>query len=829
MDTRNLRKVAVLAVHGVGEHKPFETARAVGDLLQDLDQQRSPLTDTPPPDTPPCAVTPSYDPFIERELRINVRPVVVSPTRCENGRGIRGPFHELVSRRIKQNPSGVADADDSVDDELAYDFMRGQLRHYHGEEPADTYHTLRLEGRRRPDDADAQTERAVHVYELFWSDLSNLTGGVLRIVGELYQLLFHLPSLGTHAVDAEAVHHRGAAWRAFRRAQSWSAIVLTAPIPLLNLFMLAAAAVVAALLFFEQMALGRQLVTVVAVAAAVLAGGIGTLFWKWGRPHWAVWLAPVGLALAAVVMASVKATTLRANVGPWLWPFEASVIAAPIVVCIALVLAAYDKRRPGVSHWAIAIAALVAVFLLLTHSTPTAPPFERAPDPYVFVRVGIRIFEVLYIALLTTWGGFYVLSVAALVAGAFAVRHRAANDPARRCRLTANVTLSISAFMFSTITIAVWGAIAMALRTPIAGLHVLYTPFFRLIDGNGSVESVIDATLRQTALVLPILAIVGGVSALPAIWGLVPVVWSEISPPDRFRTRVQQYATRLGEWLDLTFKGLLASAVVLYAAIMFLVPAAVYLAMRNLSPGPTRTAVQTFGMLSGAAFAWVLAAGPQAKKLTLGFRPVLDTMLDVDNWFREHPLDRNPRARICGRYVSLLRYICNWTDPIDGKPYDAIVIVAHSQGTVITADLLRFIGNESRTWPGSDAYDPELQRLGTMSVFLFTMGSPLRALYGRRFPRLYKWAHHDGGPTPRRPAAADLGVAKWINAYRSGDYIGRYLWRDSRDALAWTVSSTFANGATTEDYCIGAGAHTHYWDETAPAIARQLDELIGDV
>ena len=45
-----------------------------------------------------------------------------------------------------------------------------------------------------------------------------------------------------------------------------------------------------------------------------------------------------------------------------------------------------------------------------------------------------------------------------------------------------------------------------------------------------------------------------------------------------------------------------------------------------------------------------------------GFRPVLRVMLDVDNWRREHPRDSNPAARICGRYISLLRHIACWQD-----------------------------------------------------------------------------------------------------------------------------------------------------------------------
>src|SRR5215831_16204309 len=91
--------VAVIAVHGVGEHKPLDTVHAIGDLLQDLDQDRPPLTDTPPLPTPPRAASPSYDPFTERAIRINVRPVVVPDGGGPDTSGIRGPFHDLVARK----------------------------------------------------------------------------------------------------------------------------------------------------------------------------------------------------------------------------------------------------------------------------------------------------------------------------------------------------------------------------------------------------------------------------------------------------------------------------------------------------------------------------------------------------------------------------------------------------------------------------------------------------------------------------------------------------------------------------------------------------------
>src|SRR4029077_12344694 len=126
--------------------------------------------------------TPSYDPFTERTIRINVRPVVVSDGGAQVASGIRGPFHDLVGETSKRSGPDRPAIDD---DALSFAFMRGQLRNYRGDDPAETYQTARLEGRRR---ARAGEDRVVHIYESFWSDLSNLKGGgALRIFSELYQ------------------------------------------------------------------------------------------------------------------------------------------------------------------------------------------------------------------------------------------------------------------------------------------------------------------------------------------------------------------------------------------------------------------------------------------------------------------------------------------------------------------------------------------------------------------------------------------------------------------------------------------------------------------
>src|SRR5262249_23609842 len=64
-------------------------------------------------------------------------------------------------------------------------------------------------------------------------------------------------------------------------------------------------------------------------------------------------------------------------------------------------------------------------------------------------------------------------------------------------------------------------------------------------------------------------------------------------------------------------------------------------------------------------------------------RVIIDVILDVDNYLREHPLRDSPRVLIFERFRSFL-------DALVARGYDAVVFVAHSQGTVIVVDYLRW-------------------------------------------------------------------------------------------------------------------------------------------
>jgi hypothetical protein len=333
-----------------------------------------------------------------------------------------------------------------------------------------------------------------------------------------------------------------------------------------------------------------------------------------------------------------------------------------------------------------------------------------------------------------------------------------------------------------------------------------------------------------------------GLAVLVAAWALGPVVWTEVRPPRDHRT-----AADLGRWVSNAFPLLNVAGALVFVAVAVLLPAGLlserwvlgldtWLDAQLAAAGISERALQgALAALVLAPAAGLIVGRGRFDFLAVGFRAPLDVALDVDNYLREHPRGRTPRARLCARYWSLLQHLRRV--PV---PYDALVVVAHSQGSVLTADLFRYLHRH-----GAPAMP---------ATTLFTTGCPLRQLYGWRFPHLYAWARHDSDwagargttiPETQPPSPADLGVRGWVNAYRSGDYVGRWLWRPDRcdgqydppsaRPAEWHPRPDLHDAVAVRDgsgsrreFCIGAGGHMHYWDGTAAEVAVELDALIAD-
>ena len=935
-DDKSLPSIAVVAVHGVGEHERGASARSIADLLLRLRHTNGDV---------------QYTSFRETPIRIPTHPAVVAPKPKVTKRG--SLFDELshylrdelassdptmtdAMPSLTERPPTAAEAAQGAGGGRStyrssesrwgryapeYDFMRGQLEDYSSS--GDPYDTLRLDGHPLPPSRPNDTSRpsaVVHIYEMYWSDLSRLGTSLLSIFGELYQLLFHVAHLSRQAIEHALVEYKDdRAWRWYASSTQWAVRLLTVFVPVSWLTMLTTVLGILILAVPNE----RKPVVVAVIAGLAVFGAV------WRKAYRSGGSGPLAAFLWPLIPLS------GSTVGGLLWwwmrsenasqhPAHADRLMLVTWMFVAgallwLTYRAYQKVRPGVRRIgmiAYAAALLATVWVISTESAT------------VMSARTTNVFEVETVGVVVIWYSLYLVATVAAVLGIWNRRrlHRALKlaSPSDAPRLkrqierashagwTARTTIALSSATVLLLTFVLWAATLKASSAVVPdALKKPYTPFFpRFFGGTESYNTFFANVIGATAGAgFPIVLIVMALLGLVLLLAFLPAVLQELSAPrtgEQFQARPTSpkgpddngqrsdawlnaaldgdRAERLGRWLSFGYGVLTISVVLLFAAVFILQPAASILHWLLPNDFPILGALQsnahdlilTLGTLLATTSVGVVVISRRLEALALGFRPMLDAALDVDNYLREHPRERTPRARIIERYVSLLRYLVHWRDGKD-QPYRAIIIVSHSQGTVISADLLGFLQVER---------DPEIAGTSESSghrtppLLLFTMGSPLRQLYGFSFPHLYRWISDPtaawggrprargrpprfGGPTPSDelhvvtppyipdnavPDPADLGLTRWVNAYRSGDYVGRALWRTDIPGLEWMYRSAPSDakdrlapeGANAEpatfvtedlsgsrrELCLGAGAHTHYWDATARAVALELDRLI---
>jgi hypothetical protein len=776
------RAVAVIAVHGVADQKAHESARTMAKLLQNLDEADG---------------QPVYEPFVEDSLRVNVRPFKLAD--AAGGR---------------------------PDDKPDLEFSRRTLKDYEGE-PADTvYETVRLESCR------PQTGTAVHVYECYWADLSRFSGGVARFFGEIYQLLFHLTRIGVHTVRAAVASDPNArGWSAYLKSLRLTSAALTILMPVVQLLIAPYLLVTIALSLVNRLEPRTQRHFALALLLAAGWTLLSVVLRKWSKSvNWwggrlTVW-GIVGLLPVLLVLLSgwwrPEPQVLPVSVS---WPEEAALAAAPSarpfngafphlkfiatgaavlgLGAILLLMRVYDRRRPGALVVCIVIAPLIIGPLLWGI-------WQSVNGPSHIVR---SIFAWLLgenfrppwprgslLVLHFVWAVVLVSFVSTGVSAAFVWLRNRKDRKARRAIWTATVTTVLPLFGFITLTPVLWAVLAMLTTSVLPqGLNISG------MDAEKLARMAVTGDLPRFLFLLLAAAVAAAVIVL---WGLLPVVWADVFPPKRRGRSGDDASRNLGAWLNLGYRAL-SIAGLLICGVMFLAAASLPVmvvanyfgwdvAPRWIADRSTAADyVFRLGSLLGAPAAGLLAFGNRLKGITGGFRGVLDVVLDVDNYLKTHPVKETPRARMFARMTSLLRYVCAYRSEKDPLQYDALVIIAHSHGTVITADLLRLLKAEVQRGGGDAKFEPELARLfieeadaGHLPVYFFTMGSPLRQLYGLRFPHLYGWAHNESAKLPPEflppdigelePNPEDLGVKQWTNAFRSGDYVGRQLWRHDK-------------------------------------------------
>jgi hypothetical protein len=876
-------RVAVIAIHGVGYHESGASAEAVTDLLEGV------LEDPKNPASPH-----RYGSFAPQEVQITLpRPIHEGKVQ----RKWENPFYAMEERRgklaeqskLKTWFSPVARAAAAIPD-AATEFMDTLLKQFSGDPDHNSYTTWRRIGRRAATPHTPAVD--VDVYDMHWADLARPTNSALRFIFSFYQLLLHLASLGRTAIDYAANENAGKLdWLLYSRSYLYATRVLTLFIVQLTVLIFGVAASPLPLLL-DPASSGRGVASLVIALAAVTGVLLLAQFIK--SRNWWFALIPA-LALGGITwwcLCNKPNLTGAILFAEW-WLLGAG-------VCFYIFLK-YDAVRAGSLEYGVIWIGVITLALLLLVGS------QNSLQPVVLRTAAFYLVQYTFLALRFLWMLFFLLVVFSfLMERICRLRLKGQSEPLARARAASRTgrfavaVPSVLILLLATFSggmaydvlsrsVTLYKDVNAANKPPFLPakftlnadqteslLIAIGDPPEKELPARENPNRFLEGLLVQSPpLGIAASAGIAAVGILMLALIALPSVWYELFPK---RSAANLRSCCLGNWLSGGYRNFRWIITLLWLS-AFAIPVGIfayglltfrpsgssdsfllYLYTHFGMPQAAKLLLHSGGILVGSG---AVLLGLLVKKLS----PVLDAVLDVDTYLRTSPVDATPRARIIERYVALLGHIHARRNPDNTHYYDRVIIVAHSLGSNITADMLRFFNMCAHPIPNGIDVRPYRDYLrfafagqpqGTLPLYFFTMGSPLRQLLDRFFPNLYQWicsVPEDSGPSPEtmRPGDAiaphspplpdELRLTQWANFYRSGDYIGRALWthgvleRNPNGPHAGTYPEDLSKNecipgphqkATQIDACIGLGAHTHYWDRTAPDVGNQLDTMIAD-
>ncbi len=804
-------RVAVVAVHGIADQRAGQTVREIARLL--------------------CHGGAAEPRYVQAEMHEVLVPVSrLEPGGAASPAGARDAPDGDASRRRPGTPSGFyqtqrsmlgrADPDAPPPDlGLALnDYLLGRLELAEREA---LYESTRISLRRRTND------RPVDIFELYWADLSRLGTGGWRVLSALYQLFFHLGTLAADIVDQVSLSvGGGTGWRLLQRMHAWLAWLMKGPAALVQLSMLL-------LVLFGLMGLVAPEQLGKVLAALYAAGAVGlialaALAWLRGGSPAVRWTALLMLLAAALACAAAVIVAVTAAPGvPAMYFAGSAVVIATLGVWL---VERYARITHGVRVFGHVLIGGTVIELCVAGRALVADVSTQAEW---MLTAALNVGEWLLAALLLVWAAYVVVQTAALLLGLWLAR--GVDAAARQSLGTSRLLIVGSSALFAVLSLVLWSMIGYVFGQRLTDFYYLPLIFGSLYRSG---DIFVDDRIRTVgAFFTPMVAALT-VLASATLVVMVPSLLEELRPSTNVDARGPRreavvWAERLGAWLGgglRWLKGTFSVVVtpgaliggVLYLAFVYrqfaFSPGAGGAIARWVAGGldyfEGETLVAAGKWLAGGAV--TLAALGTRFTETLGrLRVGIDAILDVDNYFRDPPNRQPPRARIFSRYASLLAYLRE-------RGYARIVIVSHSQGTVVSADVLRYLHVQRRL----------SEIVGSIPIALVTVGSPLRDLYAEHFPLLYGWIDWSAASfAAAKPSASDIGAVEWVNACRSGDYVGRFLWTPPGDGYRiarlgpdGTVEAERAGDRT--EFCLGAGAHTHYFSNDAVALAIEIDRLI---
>lgn len=844
-ETSASAKVAVIAVHGVADQEPGATGRTLAELLvaaspagvhwrldgsDELALRVDPLHPSPAVDAEAgTAAVGAQQP---------ATPTGPRPIRKAAAQSLRSDLHRaewVVDRARPMSEGATPAAPDNPGVELT-DFLL--FKAVRNDMPSVAYDTQCLHMSR----SDAAGARRVDVYEMYWADLSRLAGSVPRIITELFTLLFRLSQLGRDAVAAATRQFEKAGeghrcWRWFGALQAALDWGFAKGLALLMLQLLMVALVIVPVgLALQVDDFTRQARTVVAVALPILA-----LLWVVYRGRWTA--ASLGLAaIGAVLLGALLA-----------WPPAHWVVG---MAWIALLCVAYDavmrlcdQRFPMTRFvgWILWSAVMLAIVWAAASLDPgSRPGLESETGLRVFTFGALRALEWVLVAVMLWWGVAGVGFAAWLAFGWQCSRTHGFEG--RASVGTGRLCLFVSMSLFIVLVMAAWAALSTLLDLSVEGMQYAPVVFTQGTDPVVSAKSFLDARYDNSTETFSLIVVLLLALGAHVVIGFFPSVMAEMRPQGRDSARLGRWLTATFRWLDATAAVIVILATVSAVVIAMVLnsrwfgPAWLY-ALNAQFPELMRWSQEFLKPLvwtTASATVALSALGGVLSRYVPWLRAPLDMALDVDSHFREFPRQGIPRARIFSRFAALLEHVSR-------QGYARVVIVAHSQGTVISAELLRYLAYRAAPPDGMAPSAPPWWPGIADRVHLLSAGSPLRQLYAARFPTLYRWVLQDHGDR-MGPKAEDIGVQRWVNAYASGDYVGRWLWSRRAEEpgdFSWPAIDQAARAGDVYvpqrqapdlaaamrdlaqiDVCLGAGAHTHYFDPGQHVVASLVDQLI---
>ena len=824
-------RVAIVVVHGIADQRAGQTVREVARLLCHGGEGAPPYVQGEMHDVlvPVEKLEPGGGPVQDRSPPMQPVGETHKPEMSRRRPGTPSGFYQVQQPASAEAPSRDARSQepkpqrsDSQDLGIALnDYLLGRLTLTEADA---LYESTRISLRRRADD------RAVDVYEMYWADLSRLGSGGLSALSSLYQLFFHLSTLAADVIDQIALSTGGGgAWRTLQRLHAWLAWLMKAPAAIVQLSMLLMV-VFGAAAFVPHEQQGQLLAALFGFGAIALAA-LAALAWLRGTSLLARWVKLLLLLTAAFASLVAAIVVLRAEVRIEFIYFGASALA--IALLGAYLIERYARVAHGVrvfGHLLVAatVIALCVEARALLHSVTTQWEW--------MLTAAFHVGEWLFAVMLLVWAVFVLVQIVALLLGLWL--GRAGDGQVRASLHTARLTLVVSTALFAVLSLVLWSVVSYVAGHALNDL--LYEP---AVFGSGYRSAAIFLDDRMYSLGGLFTPLVFAFSLLGAagMLVLVPSLLEELSPGTNVDARgprpgANVWSERLGAWLGGGMRrlGRTFTALVPFGAIA---GGVLYLAFvlqqfafsAGMADGFARwlagcleyfqgeTLVAAGKWLAGGALT-IAALGSRFTQTLGRLRVAIDAVLDIDNYFGDPPNRQPPRARIYSRFASLLAYLR------DGG-YARIVIVSHSQGTVISADLLRYLHVQRRSH----------DIVGAIPVSLVTVGSPLRDLYAERFPLLYRWmGSNAAGFATAAPNASDIGAVEWVNACRSGDYVGRFLWTPPGDKQRFRIARVDSDGRVEAsragdrtEFCLGAGGHTHYFSNDAVALAVEIDRLIA--